>query len=70
MVMGNLWRKMGAMEILMGERGLKILQVKGVIIHGNSKERQPILKKWEGKVKMKNRILEALSYVFVCVCVF
>jgi hypothetical protein len=41
-----------------------------VIIHGNSKERQPILKKWEGKVKMKNRILEALSYVFVCVCVF
>jgi hypothetical protein len=44
-----------------GERGLKILQVKGVIIHGNSKERQPILKKWEGKVKMKNRILEALS---------
>ncbi len=38
------------------ERGLKILQVKGVIIHGNSKERQPILKKWEGKVKMKSPI--------------
>jgi len=51
--MGNFWRKMGAMEILMGERGLKILQVKGVIIHGNSKERQAILKKMGRKSKDK-----------------
>jgi hypothetical protein len=48
-----------------GERELKILQVKGLIIHGNSKEKQPILKKWEGKVKMKNRILATLSEVRV-----
>ncbi len=52
-----------------GERGLKILQVKGVIIHGNSKERQPIVKKWGGKVKMKNKILE-VCYKFVCVFFF